>query len=117
MTFRPVDCQPIFGVALNDSNDLQAHIEVKTRSSKRSAAAPSGGIEESPSRGREEPISLYLIVRRFGPFADVATLPAILTELRTAAHDLLDAYIEPKVLTPIREEIIAGGGGAAGGWA
>lgn len=111
MTFRPVDCQPIFGIALNDANDLQAHIEVKTRSSKRSPAAVSGA-EDFPSRGREEPISLYLIVRRFGPFADVAALPALLTELRSAAHDLLDAYIEPKVLAPLREEIIAGGGGA-----
>lgn len=113
MTFRPVDCQPIFGVALNDANDLQAHIEVKTRSSRRGTAT-AGGLDESPSRGRDEPISLYLIVRRFGPFSDVAALPAMLTDLRGAAHDLLDAYVEPKVLTPIREEIIAGGG--SGGW-
>ncbi len=109
MTFRPVDCQPIFGVALNDTNDLQAHIEVKTRSSRRAQTAGSDGVEESPSRGPDQPISLYLIVRRFGPFADVAALPALLTELRTAAHDLLDAYVEPKVLGAIREEIVAGG--------
>jgi hypothetical protein len=108
MTFRPVDCQPIFGVALNDANDLQAHIEVKTRSSRRGAGSI-GGNDESPSRGRDEPISLYLIVRRFGPFSDVAALPAQLRELRTAAHELLDAYVEPKVLSPIRDEIVAGG--------
>ena len=108
MVFRPVDCQPIFGVALNDTNDLQAHIEVKTRSARRPGAS-GGGDNESPSRGREEPISLYLIVRRFGPFSDVAALPAILTELRTAGHDLLDSYVEPKILAPIRDEIVAGG--------
>lgn len=109
MAFRPVDCQPIFGVALNDANDLQAHIEVKTRSSRRGHTGAASGGSELPSRGREEPISLYLIVRRFGPFADVAALPTILTEIRTAAHDLLDSYVEPKLLTPIRDEIIAGG--------
>ena len=113
MTFRPVDCQPIFGVALNDANDLQAHIEVKTRSSRRGASVAASTAEDSPSRGREEPLSLYLIIRRFGPFSDVAALPALLGDLRSAAHDLLDAYVEPKVLTPIREEIVAGGGG---GW-
>ncbi len=108
MSFRPVDCQPIFGVALNDANDLQAHIEVKTRSSRRGPAA-AAGAEDAPSRGREEPISLYLIVRKFGPFGDVAALPSLLGDLRTAAHELLDAYVEPKVLGPIHEEIVAGG--------
>jgi len=119
--FTPVDCQPIFGFALNDASDLQAHIEVKTRSSRRSQTNNSGdggggnggggfgNGDDDSSRGPESHISLYLIVRRFGPFADVATLPAMLGEIRTAAHDLLDTYVEPNILTPIREEIAAAG--------
>lgn len=108
--FVPVDCQPVFGVALDESLSMQAHVEIKTRSPHRPAAPTTGGGQHAarPHAG-DEPISLYLIVRRFGPFSDIAHLPAVLGEIRAAAHDLLDRFVEPKVLSPIRDHIVAGG--------
>lgn len=108
--FVPVDCQPVFGVALDESLNMQAHVEVKTRSAHRPALAAAGsGSLAARQPGGDEPISLYLIVRRFGPFSDIAHLPAVLGEIRVAAHDLLDRFVEPKVLSPIRDHIVAGG--------
>lgn len=107
--FTPVDCQPIFGIALDESLGMQAHIEIKTRSAHRPAAPGASGQGPARPTGGEEPISLYLMVRRFGPFADVADLPRVLGGIRDSAHDLLDRFVEPKVLSPIREHIVAGG--------
>lgn len=107
--FMPVDCQPIFGIALDESLGMQAHIEVKTRSAHRPLVPGPAGQGPVRPMGGDEPISLYLIVRRFGPFPDIAELPGVVGNLRVSAHELLDRFVEPKVLSPIREHIVAGG--------
>lgn len=95
-----VDCQPLLGVVVGDDPDLQAHFEVKTRSSSRQGR---GG------ESREEPISLYLIIRRYGPFKDVKDLPAALVALAECGEELLDSTVLPRLLVPIRDAIAAGG--------
>ena len=95
----PIDCQPLLGVALADGTDIQAHFEVKTRSSIRHGRH----VEH-----REEPISLYVVVRRHGPFKDVRDLPAVLRQLVERGEDLLDTCIVPKLLLPLREAIASG---------
>jgi hypothetical protein len=97
---RLVDCQPLIGVALSDDGDLQAHFEVKTRS-----AGRSGRTHES----REEAISVYLIVRKYGPFSDIGALATVFGRLTARAEELLDSVVLPKLLTPIREAIVTGG--------
>lgn len=92
----PLDCQPIFGIALNEECDMQAHFEVKTRTSPRQVR--SGDF-------REEPISIYLTVRKYGPVADVNELGEILTLLQRHGKALLENRVIPHLLTPIRNAI------------
>ena len=97
----PVDCQPLLGVALSDGHDVQAHFEVKTRSSARHGRHIDG---------REEPISLYLVLRKYGPFGEVKDLPKVLRNLVDRGEDLLDSVVVPRLLMPLREAIASGHG-------
>lgn len=94
-----IDCQPLVGVSLLDEGHLQAHFEVKTRS----------GGKAGRSEGGEEPISVYLVVRKFGQFDDVAKLSTVFDEITLKGEELLDQIVVPKLLTPLREAIVTGG--------
>lgn len=108
----PVDCQPSLAFALSPSGDLQAQIEVKTRSNARAAKPSEGAFGPSGFSGsgaREEPISVYLVVRKLGPFKDIDDLPDILRQLESHGEDLLEERVLPKVINPLREAIVTGG--------
>ncbi len=108
---RLVDCQPLIGVTLNDDGDVQAHFEIKTRSSgvSQRGARPGAGPGGGGGDGREEPISVYLIVRKYGPFTEVGELGTVFSDLTTRGESLLDSVVLPKLLAPIREAIVTGG--------
>jgi uncharacterized membrane protein YgcG len=114
---RLVDCQPLIGVTLNDDGDVQAHFEIKTRSSsgsqrgfKPGSGGGSGGSGGGGGGdGREEPISVYLIVRKYGPFTDVGQLGTVFADLTARGESLLDSVVLPKLLSPIRDAIVTGG--------
>jgi hypothetical protein len=86
------DCQPLFGVILRDQGDLEVMFEVKTR---------------SPSRGggRDEPISIYLTLRKYGPVSEIHQLPETLAELVRVGEDLVDTRVVPNIVVPIRDAI------------
>lgn len=92
----PVECQPLLGVALGEERGLQAFFEVKTRTGGRGGAAVDG---------REEPISVYVIVRRLGPFEDIKHLGQIYDGLAVRVEELLDQRVLPHVIGPLREAI------------
>jgi len=69
---KVMDVQPIFGFALTPEGDEQCYFEVKTRGRSRRGSA---------GRYRDEPISLFLTVRRYGPVEK-------LTDLATAMESL-----------------------------
>ncbi|HYE02978.1 MAG TPA: hypothetical protein VD963_07060 [Phycisphaerales bacterium] len=92
----PIDCQPLFGICLDDACELQAHFEIKTRTSTRNVR--SGDF-------REHPISVYLTVRRYGPVSDVKVLPEVLNQIRRVGEDLLDSRAIPNLLMPIRNAL------------
>ncbi len=98
-TVAPVDFQPSFGIALNEACDLQAYFEVKTRTS--TAEVRAGDF-------REEPISIYVILRKEGPIGDIKQLPGVYDSLVVRAEELLDQRIVPNLLVPIRDAISAG---------
>jgi len=99
-THRITDCQPMVGIGLNDEGDLQAHFEIKTRS----------GVRHGRNGdSREEPISVYLIVRKYGPFNDVKELVEIFNSLTARGEEMVDSVVLPKLLVPIREAIVTGG--------
>jgi hypothetical protein len=95
----PIDCQPLLGIGLGDAYEVQAHFEVKTRTSMR--AVRSGEF-------RDEPISLYLTVRRHGPVGDIKELPSIVGALIEQGEQLLAERVVPHLLRPIRDAIAAG---------
>lgn len=86
-----IDCQPIIGVSTRDTPDVEIHFEVKTRPGSR--------------EGRDEPISVYLTLRRFGPVSDIKELPASLSHLARLGEELVDTRLVPNVVIPIRDVI------------
>ncbi len=94
---KAVDCQPTFGVALSDDGRRHAIVEVKTRNHAVTAV-----------EAREQAISLYLIIRQHGPFTDVKELLKELASIATQGEELLDAWVIPKLLNPLREAIASG---------
>lgn len=95
---RPIDVQPFMGLALNASNDLQAFIEVKSRTRTN---------EVSAGRAGDEPISVYLTVRRQGPLGAISDLPTVFAALSGHAERLAEDRVIPHVVKPIRDAITA----------
>jgi hypothetical protein len=93
---RLLDAQPFIGFALDESCQLQACIEVKSRTRAREVAQRDFA---------DEPISIYLTVRRFGPWRALDDLGAALTELAAHAERLAAERLVPGILTPIRQLI------------
>lgn len=96
----PIDCQPLLGLSLSESCDLQAHFEVKTRTPTR--AIKTGEFEP-------QPISIYLTLRQYGAVKDVRDLQDAFRVLSSRGEDLLQSRVVPNLLMPIREAIAASG--------
>lgn len=97
----PIDCQPMVGLSLGKRGDLEVYFEVKTRNTRgmgpRDTDAP-------------EPISVYLTLRKFGPFAETKDLPSVLGRLTKTGEDLIEHRVVPGLIVPIREVIASGQG-------
>ncbi len=94
-----LDVQPVFGQALSESGDFQAYFEVKTRPKSRRGS----------SRGyRNEPISLFLTLRKYGPIDDVEQLQTEVDELTSTCEQLATDRLVPDLLAPISQRINAG---------
>lgn len=92
---RLIDVQPIFGLSLDKRGDEHAYFEVKTRSKSK----------RGKGKYRDEPISLFLTMRRHGPIDRVDDLHPIYKELATKADELASDYLIPNMLTPIARQI------------
>lgn len=97
----PVDCQPLLGVTLSESGDLQAHFEIKTRTPPR--AVKSGEFDPAP-------LSVYLVLRRYGAVDDVSDLAQQLQSLIHKGEEMLEHRVIPHLLMPLREAVSAAGG-------
>lgn len=95
---RPIDVQPFMGLSLSPSNDLQAFFEVKSRSK---------SSEPTQARPGEEPISVYLTVRRSGPLVSIDELPTVFATLCGHAERLAEDRVIPHLVKPIRDAITA----------
>jgi hypothetical protein len=91
-----LDVQPMFGMALDDRGEMQAYFEVKTRTR---------GRRGQPSRYPDEPISLYVTVRRYGPVHKLEELEAAFVTLAEHAEMLATERLVPDLLTPIARQI------------
>lgn len=93
----PIDCQPVVGVRLSD--DIEAYVEVKTRSNERRGR---GG--DAPG----EPISIYLTLRRLGPILEIKSLLDDFNRLARHGEELAESRVVPNLVVPIREAIGSG---------
>lgn len=93
----PIDCQPMFGVRLDAAAQIEAHLEVKTRTGGEAKRAGAGG----------DSISIYLILRSFAPVADITRLVATFDRLCRFGEELVESRVVPEILVPIRQEISA----------
>lgn len=93
---RVLDVQPTFGLALTERGETQAYFEVKTRAKNRRGTAPAR---------RNEPISIFLTVRRYGPIHKVEELQTIFEALAQHAETLTAERLVPCLLTPISRHI------------
>lgn len=88
---RIVDCQPLYGLILEEADNIEVNFEIKTRSGAR--------------QGRDEPISIYMILRKYGPVNEVKQLPEALAQLIRHGEELVDTRVVPNIVVPIREAI------------
>lgn len=94
---RVLEVQPVFGMTLNKKGDTQAYFEVKTRARSR----------RGKGRFRDEPISVLLSIRKYGPVSDLEALKASFGELTVHAETLATEKLVPDLLAPISRQIAA----------
>lgn len=133
---QPIDVQPFLGLAFGKAQDIEAYLELKTKTGPTpsegdesddldpSFGADANGLTGGRGRGRgfdfdasdededpldaEEPITVYLTVRRNGPLTSVDELPAWLDDLWSRAERLTDERVAPLILKPLRRAIASG---------
>ncbi|MHC4910450.1 MAG: hypothetical protein ACYTF9_12090 [Planctomycetota bacterium] len=93
-----VDSQPFIGFSLNDRNDLQAFVEVKTRTGQR---------EIAQSRYQDEPISVYVTVRKHGPLKTIKELGTTFGLLAGHLERIAEERVIPNVIVPIRNTLLS----------
>jgi hypothetical protein len=91
---RPIDCQPMVGVSLEDGTE--AFFEVRTRPT-----------ENRRERG-DEPISVYLTLRRHGPIDELQQLGHHFKVLTAHGEELVETRVLPMLVNPLREAIVPG---------
>ena len=122
---EPIDVQPVLGMAFGPALDTEAYLELKTRTgpgprdalSRRGDAfdrlsdddtvgfdASSFDADESDDAD-DEPITVFLTLRRRGPLRSVDDLPAWFASLAERAEALTDEKILPLILQPLRKAI------------
>ena len=91
-----LDCQPAFGISLSETGDTQAYFEVKTRAKSRRGR---------PRGYHDEPISVFVTIRRYGPVQKIEELKHVFDRLTHLAETLAAEKLVPCLLTPIARQI------------
>jgi hypothetical protein len=91
-----LEAQPFVGFALNDDCDLQASVEVKTRT--RTNEVSSGRFDETP-------ISVFLTVRRSGARTSLEDLISDFGSLAGHIERIAEDRVIPNVIMPLHETI------------
>lgn len=91
-----LDAQPCFGVALNEECDMQAYVEVKSRTS---------AYEVRNDNFPGAPISVLLTVRRYWGLADGVPPNELLSILFDTADELATEKIVPSFVNPLAAAI------------
>lgn len=95
----PIDCQPVIGLSIPQSQ-IEVHFEVKTR--------PPAMVARDPENRSNDPISVYLTLRKFGSVADLKDLIKVFNQMASIGEELVETRLVPGLLMPIREAIGSG---------
>lgn len=95
-----LDAQPFIGFSLDDACQVQAFVEVKTRTR---------AEEITAGRWGEDPISVYLTVRRNGPLRSLDEMSSLFGSLAGHIERLSEDRVIPHVVVPLHESISLGG--------
>lgn len=95
------DTQPLFGINLDPFGKTQAFYEIKTRSE--SVHGPSNPVTRSKSIN--EPLSIYLTVRRYNPIQKIEEFENVFNELTHHANLIAVQNLVPGLLKPIAQTI------------
>lgn len=93
-----VEAQPMFGINLEPSAQVQAFIEIKTRTTDR---------ERSTGSWNRDPISVYLTVRHIGAMDSMEDFSHRFAALAGHAERISEQRVVPAIVTPIRQAILA----------
>jgi len=91
-----LDVQPRIGFALNEACDLQAFVEVKTRTT---------AAEAATQVFQDEPISVFLTVRRNGPLHTVDEFVSTFGRLAGHIEHIAEHRVIPDVVIPLHQAI------------
>ncbi len=91
-----IDAQPYFGIALTPECDLQAYIEVKSRTT--TFEIRSGSYEA-------EPITVCLTARKYWAVTEPTSLEGTLGSLFDVADELADEKVVPNFVNPLAAAI------------
>ena len=91
-----IDAQPYFGVALTPECDLQAYVEVKSRTS--TFEVRSGNFEG-------EPISVFLTLRKYWSMNGASSPADVLPSLFDTADELATDKVVPSFVNPLAAAI------------
>jgi len=92
-----LEVEPMFAMSLNEKGDLQVSYEVKTRNKTRRGRAS--------RRYQQEPISIFLTIRKYGPVQHINDLKKIFDVLVQQAECLATERLVPNLLIPISRQI------------
>ena len=91
-----LDVQPRIGFALNESCDLQAFVEVKTRTT---------AAEAATQIFQDEPITVFLTVRRNGPLENVDEFASTFGRLAGHIEHIAEHRVIPDIVVPLHQTI------------
>lgn len=93
----PTDVQPMVGLTIGEHRDIEVSFEVKTRS-----------LGHSHRESDQDPISVYLTLRKFGPFREIAEVRRQFEVIAKHGEAIVENRVVPGLLVPIREAIASG---------
>lgn len=91
-----IDVQPYFGIALSESCDLQAYVEVKSRTTT---------YEVRSDSFEQQPISVFLTIRQYWGIETDVSLEASLSRMLDAADELAAETVVPNFVNPLAAAI------------
>jgi len=100
---HPIECQPYLGIALTPDCDVQAFVEVKSRTT---------SYEVRTGEYESQPLSVLLTVRKYWGFGERYDLVGGYHLLRRYARDLAVRRVVPLLVKPLAQAIASQPGGA-----